>query len=285
VVRSVWLVGSLVAALALPAPAAACATCGAGDPTLTLAGTEQPFAGRLRTSLSIASSGTSTSAAHTDERRLTLGAAWAPWSFLMLSAAAPLVWRDASTSSLAREGGVGPGDLDLRARLVVLRDRPFAAQHLVTLQLGARVPLAPALSDAQGRPLDDDAQTASRTLTPLVGLAWSFYAAPLSLQTYALLSIPTRGGDGLADPVELRAATLALVQVAPSLSLVVGPETRARLDATGASGGAVLFGTLGAMIGAGDVAPYVLVRIPVVASFGDGHRESLGLELGAAIDV
>lgn len=272
-----------LAALGPSARALACASCGAGDPTLTLAGTEQPFAGRLRLSVSAASSGTASPSEHVTERRLALGVAWAPVSWVMLSASAPLVLRTLETATLEHETGVGPGDLDLRARFVVLRDRAVAPTHLVTLQLGARIPLAPALTDAQGLPLDEAAQTASPTLTPLVGLAWSVYAAPFSLQTYALMAIPTRGADGVADAIELRAASLAIVQVVPALSLVVGPETRVRIgdDAPGAA----LFGTVGAMIGVGDVTPYVLVRAPLASGFADGHTELFALELGAALDV
>src|SRR5262249_4425432 len=36
--------------MAIARPAAACAVCGAGDPTLNAAGTERPYAGRLRLS-------------------------------------------------------------------------------------------------------------------------------------------------------------------------------------------------------------------------------------------
>lgn len=276
----------LVLGVLMPAAGAeACASCGAGDPTLTLAGTEQPFAGRVRVSAAISSSGTSAPSERMAEQRLALGVAWAPASWLMLSATAPLVLRTLEASNLERDVGAGLGDLDLRARLVVLRDRPMAPTHLVTLQVGTRIPLAPALTDTQGLALPDGAQTPSRTLTPLIGLSWSIYAAPFSLQTYFLASIPTRGGDGLADAIELRAASLAIVQVVPALSILAGPETRVRLDASGASGGAVLFGTVGAMVGAGDVTPYLLVRLPLASGFADGHAELVAVELGAAIDV
>jgi hypothetical protein len=274
-----------LATLGATSPVAACASCGAGDPTLTLAGTEQPFAGRVRLSVAVVSSGTVAPSDRLAERRLVVGVAWAPVTWAMLSASAPLVLRSLETTSLEHETGIGPGDLDLRARFVVLRDRVLAPTHLVTFQLGGRIPLAPALTDAQGTALDDGAQTASRTVAPIVGLSWSFYAAPFSLQTYALASVPLRGGDGLADPVELRAASLALVQVIPALSLVVGPETRLRFDSSGTSGGGGLFATVGAMVGAGDFSPYVLVRIPVVSAFDDAHTELVSLELGAALDV
>lgn len=270
---------------ASPSPAQACASCGAGDPTLTLAGTEQPFAGRVRVSLATSSAGTASADEQTADHRLTAGVAWAPWSWLMLSASAPFVLRDVTTSSLERQGAVGLGDLDLRARFVVLRDRAFRPTHLVTLQIGARFPLFPALSDARGVALDDGAQTASTTITPLVGLAWSIYAAPFSLQSYALLSTPTRGSDGASGAIELRAAVLAIVQVVPALSLVLGPETRARMDDTGQSGGAAVFATLGAMLGGCDITPYLLVRVPVLSSFADQHTELISFELGAAIDT
>lgn len=275
------VVVALVALALAPERAAACASCGAGDPTLTLVGTEQPFAGRLRVSIAASASGTN-GAERTSDRRLALGVAWAPVHWLVLSAQAPLVLRTTEDASLAHQTGIGPGDLDLRARFVVLRDRTLAPTHLVTLQVGAQIPLAPALVDAQGVPLGDGAQSASATVAPTVGLVWSIYAAPFSLQTYALLAIPTRGGDGTAPPVELRAASLALVQVVPSLSLVIGPETRAWI---GREAGVTLFGTVGAMVGVGDATPYVLLRAPLAGGWSDGHAELFAIELGVAIDA
>jgi hypothetical protein len=266
-----------------PVRASACASCGAGDPSLTLAGTEQPFGGRVRLSLAVASTGATTGADVLAERRLTLGAAWAPVSWAMFSATAPVAWRELDHPTLERETGVGPGDLDVRGRFVVLRDRAFAPTHLVTLQLGARIPLAPALADAQGRALSDDAQTASRTVAPLVGLAWSVYAAPFSLQTYAWMTVPTRGSDGTADAIEVRAAALGLWQALSELSIVLGAETRASLDPS--RGGAVVFGTLGTLLRIGDWTPYLLVRIPIVSSFGEGRSELVGLELGTTFDA
>lgn len=283
--RRLLSVLALSLAVLAPGRAAACATCGAGDPTLTLAGTEQPFAGRVRVSISATAAGTSAPAESTTDARLTLGVAWAPIGDVMLSASAPLVWRSAETSSLERETGLGPGDLDLRARIVVLRDRPFAPSHLVTLQIGTRLPLAPALVDAQGVALTDGAQTASPTVAPLAGLAWSFYAAPFSLQTYALATFPTSGSDGRAHAVEARAAMLGLVQVVPALSLVAGAETRLRTAVSTHDGGGVVFATLGALLGVDVASPYLLVRIPLVSAFDDAHTELVSVELGAVIDA
>jgi hypothetical protein len=276
---------AVLASLALPGRALACAACGAGDPTLTLAGTEQPFAGRLRFSLAASSGGLTLDGTRMSERRLALGVAWAPVPWAFLSASVPLVLRELETGTLERETGIGPGDLDLRSRFVVLRDRPTSPTHLVTLQVGMRIPLTPALADARGLPLVDQAQTAGRTVAPQIGLAWSIYAAPFSLQTYALAAMPLRGTDAAADPFELRAASLAIVQVVPALSLVVGPELRALVDSVGTSGGAALFGTVGAMLGIGDVTPYFLARIPLVTGFGDRHVDLPTLEIGAAIDA
>jgi hypothetical protein len=167
----------------------------------------------------------------------------------------------------------------------MFRDRAYAPTHLLTLQVGARIPLTPSLADASGVALQEGAQTASRTFTAQVGLAWAIYAAPFSLQTQVLAGIPSHGPDGTADPLELRASSLAIVQVVPALSLVVGPELRALVDRDGDRGGAVLFGTVGAMLGIGDVTPYFLARIPLAVGFGDGHVDLPTIEVGAAIDA
>jgi hypothetical protein len=275
---------AVVLVLALPRVVYACAACGCGDPTLTLAGTEQPFAGRLRFSTSIMTSGTTEYGDASTDRRLALGMAWAPTSSVVLSASAPLVLRSLDTPR--GEGhGIAPGDLDLRGRFVVLRDRPFASQHLVTLQVGARIPLAPTLTGPTGAPVQDELQTASPTVTPVIGLAWSFYATPYSLQVWALGAVPLRGSDGNTRPVDLRAAALSIVQIVPAFSIVVGPEAHLVSDTTASTGGGVLFATLGVMFATGDVTPYVLARLPIAQSFGDRHTEWPSFELGAAIDL
>src|SRR4051794_23935847 len=91
----------------------ACARCGCGDPTLTAAGTEQPFQNRVRVSGAVQfrtdTVGADASEMRLAEQRLDAQVAWAPLPRLFFMAGVPLLWRDIqySDASHRASGGLG----------------------------------------------------------------------------------------------------------------------------------------------------------------------------------
>src|SRR5262249_28399770 len=137
---------AMVAALTALAPrlALACASCGCGDPTLTVMGSETPFAGRIRASLEARTAdavvGAGADREVTRDSRVDLGFSSAPLDRLVLAAGLPLVMRSTQAADLPGESAIGPGDLELSARFVLLRDRPLAPRHLLSVVAGAGLP-------------------------------------------------------------------------------------------------------------------------------------------------
>src|SRR5687768_1971981 len=87
--------------------AQACAACGCGDPTLVSAGTEQPFAGRLRGSLELRYRTDSIGEPGVDrlfirEARADLSLAYAPLPALFFMATLPFVHRSVEEPNLAK---------------------------------------------------------------------------------------------------------------------------------------------------------------------------------------
>lgn len=224
---------TLLAASA-PASASACATCGCGDPTFTVMGTEAPFAGRLRLAVrtqyrwdAIGEPGVDRAEVH--EAQLVVGASWAPLDRLVLSAEMPILLRHVRWASLAHATVVGPGELELRARWIVLRDRPLAAQHLLGAHTGVKLPTAPDQIGADGQRLPVEAQTGTGTVDPILGLFYSHFADPFSLFVSASVSIPLAGRYDEAPGPSLRATVAVQHRFDRWLSARLGADVR--LDA------------------------------------------------------
>ena len=172
-------------ALGTPAHARACATCGSGDPTLTVMGEGQPFEGRLRLSASLQYRWDRVSATAIDdvllhEGRLDLGVSFAPTDRLTLSATLPVVFRDVRWQSLAHLQTIGLGDAEVRARLVLLRDRAVAPSHLLGPTVGLKLPTSIDQVNAAGQRAPVDAQTGTGTFDPLLGVFYGHFEAPWS---------------------------------------------------------------------------------------------------------
>ncbi|UJR85317.1 transporter [Sandaracinus amylolyticus] len=293
-VRSLALLFALVA-LAAPSLARACATCGCGDPTLTAVGVEQPFAGRVRLSLALThlsySEGRGLARVEVFDQRAILGVAASPNEWLTLSVFAPLVWREVAHASLQHESTIGVGDPELRARFVLFRDRAFAPEHLLSAQVGARLPTPTRLHDDNGALLPLDAQTGSGSFDPMVGLAWSWFARELSMHTTALLTVPTEGTGGWRNGASVRLAWQGQWQPMNELALVIGVDARIDADPllrgeTQAGGGAVVFASPGVMISpGGDVLLWLVARLPFVQALTGDRADGPIVELGMALDV
>jgi hypothetical protein len=286
-VRSfVVVVAVLGSILAAPRVASACSTCSCGDPTITSMGTEQSYAGRLRMSLGYTRRSDQQGQALVDEedheeQRLDLNVAYSPTVWLQLAASLPLVERQVAEVDLSRDTLRGSGDVDLRARMTVWRDRAFAPRHIVGVSAGVTLPTAEVQRDPMGQALDLDHQLGGLAVAPRVGVfytqlrhPWSMYAS-LSATHLFLAFGDERAGDNLA-------ATAAL-QWQPGEAWGLRLAADGRLEDRGKSGHALLADTGGYAL---FVSPGVIyspvmdlvfeaqVQLPVVNGLYGRHSES-----------
>lgn len=173
------------AALSWARPSHACAPCGSGDSTLTSAGTEQPFAGRLRSSADLryrtdAIGSPGIDRARIRELRAEVSSAWAVRDDLFLLASLPLVARNFTDETLARSEIRSLGDVELGAKWFVWRDQSFAPRWLLATLGGVKLPTAPWHEDAFGEPLPLEAQPGSGSLDLALGVALAYFEGSLS---------------------------------------------------------------------------------------------------------
>ncbi len=289
------LVASVLGALALDAAAArACSTCTVGDPTLTALGVGQPYADRLRLSATARQRretlGTGAEATELLEHRVELAAAWSPSDRWVLSVLVPLVQQRVTFPNLARERRFNLGDVELRARLVVFRDRDLAPRHLVSALIGLELPTAPRLRDSAGQ-TPYELQSGSGSLDPFAGVLYSRFAAPHSVHLLAAVTTPTPGRFGVTGGVSGRWMTRYQWQPR-AVGLELGVDGRLDgMDRVGGvrdveSGGAVMW-VVGGLVASPmtDVALRFIAAMPVLQALRGGHEEGLALMASVTLDV
>ncbi|MCA9612697.1 MAG: hypothetical protein R3B99_11810 [Polyangiales bacterium] len=275
-----------------PSAVRACSTCTVGDPTLTVMGAEQPNDGRLRFSGALRwRTEREDDGTRLVERRLELGLAWSPVTRVTLSANVPLVSRRARFSNLAEERSFGLGDVDLRARLLLFRDRALAPRHLLAAVVGLELPTAIRTSG----PFEDDPeqQPGTRTWDPIAGLTYGFFRAPFSLSTVAVVIAPLTEGVGRVRPgASARLSTRAQWQPWEVFGFALGVD--ARVDGrehTGgqrerASGGAIVYGSAGVVLApTEEVVIDLRLSLPAWQALRGGHEEGAVVFVGVAIDA
>jgi hypothetical protein len=178
-------------------------------------GTEQSYAGRLRVSLGYSRRADRQGQLLVDdeqheEQRLDLNVAYSPTVWLQLAASLPLVERQVTAVDLSHDTLRGSGDVELRARLTLWRDRVFAPRHLFGVSAGATLPTAEIQRDTMGDVLDLDHQLGGLSVAPRLGVfytqlrhPWSFYAS-LSATHLFLVEGDERAGDNLAATAALQ---------------------------------------------------------------------------------
>jgi len=144
-----------------------------------------------------------------DEGILQLGASYAPTDWLTLSMIAPVVLRDVTSADLTHVSTVGLGQLDVRGRFVLFRDRSFAPEHVLGLVVGLGLPTVVDQMAPNGQLLSIEAQSGSATVDPIAGAFYTWLAYPLSLFASASLRVPLAGRYTEAPGVS-GSATLAL---------------------------------------------------------------------------
>ncbi len=289
---------ALLVALAtsLPAPADACATCGTGDPTLAVIGAEPPVEGRVRLFAQLRhrwdTLGEGDGRATLHEGQLELGASWAPHDRVALAVNLPIVLRDASWPNLGGATTIGPGDLDVRARFVLLTDRGFAPEHLLGLHAGVKLPTSLDQARPDGSLLPVEVQTGSGTVDPLLGLFYAHFADPWSVFASATVALPLAGRYEESPGPSLRGSLALQHRFDRHLTLRAGVD--ARLDAPALVRGRtdprsdhlVLFFSPDLLWAPWSDLVFVLgLRIPVAQASEQAREEGWYTQLGAVVDL
>lgn len=275
-------------------PAQACSTCKCGDYSITLLGTEKPYASRLRGAFDVLvrseTQGTGLGARETEEWRNTLGLSYSLTEDLTLGLQLPWVHKRIEDANLAAQEADGLGDADLIAWWVLHRGGESALRHLAGLRFGARLPTAEEVEE-NGQKLDIDVQPDAGALAPNLGAWYRYYRFPwlvsLSATYYAY-------GDGHQDFSPGDAATASVLgqyALDPNWALQAGFDLRHagknRHDgATDPNSG----GTLG-MVYAGAAARFFEelsisagVQLPVLDELNGAQEEDPALRLSFAYD-
>lgn len=197
-------------------------------------GAEQPYPGRLRFAAQLRYRWDAYGTAGIDrvelhEGQLALSAAWSPSDWLVVSATMPLLVRDVRFENLRRATVVGPGDAELRARVVLLRDRPFAPEHMLGVTTGIELPTSIDQHAPDGTALPYEAQTGSGTFDPLAGLFYAHFADPWAL--FASATVTTPLSPRFAEAPGPSLSTSLAVQYRVDSTITVRAAVDARWDA------------------------------------------------------
>jgi hypothetical protein len=291
--RALLLLAAIAITLAIPRSARACAVCGAGDPTLTVAGTETPYAGRLRLSGDLRAGGARVRALDLHEQRLDVAIAYAPLPAMFLTLSVPVLHRSvAEIDRRAASDAWTPGDVDARVKGFVLRRREGALTHDLALLGGVRLPSALVQKGAHGEPLPAALQPGGSAVTPLAGASYDLRRGPWMLYTSATFFVPfaVRAGAHACDV--LRASVTAQAQPHPRVATRVGFDARLESSAAGDTksdpdaGG--FLGYLSPEIVVSPTADLLLTagaRFPVIQALRGDHREHAIVSIGVAYDL
>ncbi len=178
----------------------ACAACSCGDPTLTATGVEKPYANRVRVGFEERfgsfATGNATDGDHGLYLHSVLSGSWSPHDRVTVALRLPWItkWLTPAGGSLETINGLG--DLELSARIVVFRERPFAPHHLLWGIAGLKAPTGYRVFDPSGNPYPDDDQPGSGSWDPFVGVTYGWFGERLAFfasASYRATTANTRG--------------------------------------------------------------------------------------------
>jgi hypothetical protein len=237
-------------------------------------GAEQPFAGRLRVGSTVRLwqqdfGSTESVVSRLREIRFDVSSSWSPNSWLSFSLNLPLQAREWQDVNLSKDIGLGPGDLEVAARVVVFGAERMRPPLLLSVLGGVRLPTAPLLRDQDGRVLSTEGQLGTGATTPVVGLGWSGFFS----ERWSALATLT-GEWPLGGRLELgpSAAAVVMIQFQPRTWLGVRSGLDGRAEGAPMSRqrprAGVLLSVLGdVVLGLGGGAAVSLgVRVPIFES-------------------
>ena len=265
--------------------AAACATCDAGDQTLTVNGAELPFAGRLRSAFELRRRSDAIGQAGIDrtelvETRLDLTMLWAPGESISLMAMVPLAHRRITDASLVETDTWGVGDVELRAKWFAFKDRDFAPRVLGALVGGVRLPVAPWHHGPSGELFPLEAQLGAGSVDALLGPSFAVFDGQLSAYLGVLWSEPLRARSALEPGRALRGSLSAQYQLVPWLGLRAASDlrwsapARERGQRDPSSGGWIQLAGGDLLVSVAESTVLLVgLRVPVVDRLAGAHDE------------
>jgi hypothetical protein len=282
--------------IALSRDALACASCGCGDPTLTVMGSEKPLRNRLRAALELRHRTDEVGDPDVDrlrlsEQRLDGQVAWAPHERLFLMASFPILRRDVAYESGARRRTWGTGELEVRAKWFALQDRAFSPRHLVALLAGAKVPTAFVERRSNGTTLPMELQPGTGSLDGIVGVSYGFFSFPWSAYASVHGIVPGPGLAGYRGSASLRQTTALQRQLGGTFAARAALDLR--LDGAARengvpdpnSGGFIAFASPELLFSpATDLTISALAKISMLNRLAGRHREPFVLGTAVAYD-
>lgn len=277
-------------------PVLACATCMAGDPTITTMGTEKPFKGRTRAGIDYLSRGESVgqpgiNEVATDEERVTYNFSYAISANWLIAANLPSVTKQVERYDLSSVTGSGLGDADVSVRWFLGKGGTFGAHRLWGLQFGIRLPTS-SEQKVNGTPIDIDAQPGAGATIPNIGIWYGHYAMPWFLYASGYFNhAVSEGYQGY------QAGDVALATGMVQYALDHGVAAQFSLDGRykkkdyfydqpdNDSGGLLVMATLGAAwTPIEDFVFNVSYQIPAVVNLNGDQDEESTLRIGMAYD-
>jgi hypothetical protein len=296
-VKGYWVLATLLVQAGVASEASACGTCSVGDPTLTVVGFEQPKANRFRTSAIVRLRNDRIGEAQVDqltlaEQRMELAAAYSPSDRFTASVMMPLVHRLVTAVNLAEADIWAPGDLELRLRGVIWRDRQFAPRHLISLIGGLEFPTGSVETDAQGVPLPLEFQAGTGSWDPIAGASYSMFSDPWSLYVSSTAIFPTKGIADTQAGISFRQTVLCQIQPWRFLAFQAGAELR--IDRPGYvagvrdpnTGGFITYGSAGLIaLPHEKILLQATAAIPLIQRLDGHHQEGFAFTGGLIYEI
>ncbi|ALG66945.2 hypothetical protein [Beggiatoa leptomitoformis] len=277
-------------------PVFACSTCMAGDPTLSLMGTEKAYTGRLRLSADylyrqerIGIAGFNQT--ELTEQRLTLGVSYAWNEILNLAIRLPLVDKQLQYANLATQESHALGDIEISAKLTLNTDDANAHRTLWGLIAGLRLPTAPEQTDNAGHSLDIDVQTGTGAVVPQLGVWYGYYAFPYFFYGSAVVHHAFKGFNEFSAGQALVLTFAGQYALNHSLALQMGIDARwseknqfADVSDADSGGFIAFFSPKLIYTVTSDMILNAGVQIPVIKQLNGEQEEESILQVGVVYD-